>query len=166
MTSPIQIWTSAAHHPAFRCGGWASLRLGQGPTTGHAGGARNTTAARMALAGLVSALRDLPARAGSAPHAPITIHTTSPDLASWTGFLASLSQPTRSGAAPEEDLDLWAQISTTSKGYQLSLARTPLLPDTPIAFAAAWAELAMDKAKAAGPFTAPIPKPNLAKIRF
>jgi hypothetical protein len=36
-------------------------------------------------------------------------------------------------------------------------------PRTPCAFAAAWAELAMDKAKATGPFSAAIPKPNLAK---
>jgi hypothetical protein len=37
-------------------------------------------------------------------------------------------------------------------------------PKTPLAFAAAWADLASDKAKMAGAFNAAIPKPNLAKI--
>ena len=35
----------------------------------------------------------------------------------------------------------------------------------PAAFAQAWANLAMDKAKAAGAFTAAIPKPNLARVK-
>ena len=43
------------------------------------------------------------------------------------------------------------------------LVRVAAGPRTPTAFAAAWAELAMDKAKATGPFAAAIPKTNLAK---
>jgi len=155
VTDPIQIWTCAAHHAAFRCGGWAHVRLAQGQVSGEAGGARNTTAPRMGLAGLVSALRGLPA-AGS-----IRIHTTSPDLLALAGILTG--QPPQD--APSEDLDLWAQILVASKGRSLSVVRAPLQPDTPIAFAAAWADLAMDKAKSTGPFTAAIPKPNLTKIR-
>jgi hypothetical protein len=36
-------------------------------------------------------------------------------------------------------------------------------PRSPTAFAAAWAELARDKAKMTGAFSAPIPRTNLAK---
>ena len=67
-------------------------------------------------------------------------------------------------AHPEEDLDLWAQVATASKGYRLEIVRVPAKPDTPTAFADAWANLAMDKAKSTGPFTAAIPKANLANV--
>ena len=157
MTSPILIWTCAAYHPVYRCGGWASVRVGQGPVFGVAGGERNTTASRAALAGLAAGLRDLPL-AGA-----ISILTTSPELAGFADFIASLGAPTQV-AAPEEDLDLWAQVATGARGRRLSLVRTPLDPGAPIAFTAAWADLARDKAKASGAFTAAIPKPNLAKI--
>jgi hypothetical protein len=160
MSSPIRIWTSAAHHPAFRCGGWANVRVSQGLVSRVAGGDRYTTAPRMALAGLVSALRNLPA--GSAAGGPVSIHTSSPDLASFAGLLAGPS--TEAEAAPEEDLDLWAQILTASKGRRLDVHFAPVQPDMPTSFTAAWAELAMNKAKATGPFTAAIPKLNLAKI--
>jgi ribonuclease HI len=153
MSTPMQIWVCAAHHPAFRCGGWASVRADRGQVVGAAGGERNTTAARMALAGLVSALRGLPA---SHDQESIRIQTTSPDLASLTAVLAGR-------ARPDEDLDLWAQIATASKTHHLDVVRVSLDPDTPTAFATAWANLAMDKAKATGPFTAAIPKANLAK---
>jgi hypothetical protein len=157
MTGPIQIWTCAAYHPAYRCGGWAFIRVGQGPVTGAAGGERHTTAPRMALSGLLSALRDPPSEPASA--SGFSIATTSPELAPFAGFLANLGAP-----GPEEDLDLWAQIVTAAKGRPLKLVRTPLEPRTPAAFVAAWADLARDKAKASGPFTSAIPKPNLAKI--
>ena len=149
---PSQIWVSAAHHSSFRCGGWASLRRHDGAVTGAAGGERNTTAQRMALAGLVSALRGLPPGADQV----IRIQTTSPEAGSLAEVLAGRAQP-------EDDLDLWAQIATASRGYRLELARVAAKPDTPTAFADAWANLAMDKAKATGPFTATIPKANLAK---
>ena len=138
MTTPLQIWVCAAHHPAFRCGGWAWLRRNQGEVAGAAGGERNTTAGRMAISALASALRGLPQGhdLGS-----IRVQTTQ----------------------PEEDLDLWAQIAIAAKSYRLDLVRVPVDPKTPTAFAAAWANLAMDKAKATGPFTAAIPKTNLAK---
>src|ERR1700723_135186 len=121
MSTPMQIWVCAAHHPAFRCGGWASLRADRGQVTGAAGGERNTTAVRMALTGLVSALRGLPAGhdLGS-----IRIQTTSPDLGSLNAVLAGRAQP-------DEDLDLWAQIATASKTYRLDLVRVPPDPDTP-----------------------------------
>ncbi len=153
MTTPLHVWLCAAHHPAFRCGGWAWLRVDQAGVTGGAGGERSTTAGRMALAGLVSALQGL--SAGPAPR-PIRVQMTSSELEVLPGVLAGRIQP-------DADLDLWAQIAKSALADRLELARVPLDPATPTAFVAAWANLAMDKAKATGPFAAAIPKTNLAK---
>ncbi len=153
MTTPAQIWIGAAHHPAFRCGGWASLCVAAGQVSGAAGGERNTTPGRMALAGLVSALRGLPL--GTGPGS-VRILMTGAELAMLPEVLAGRAQP-------EEDLDLWAQIAKAAETWQLDLMRVALDPATPTAFAAAWANLAMDKAKASGPFAAAIPRSNLAK---
>ena len=38
MTEPTEIWICAAHHPAFRCGGWAFVRRIKGQLSGVAGG--------------------------------------------------------------------------------------------------------------------------------
>jgi hypothetical protein len=46
----------------------------------------------------------------------------------------------------------------------IQLVRLAPDPKTPLAFAAAWADLAGDKAKMSGAFNATIPKPNLAKV--
>jgi len=151
MTEPTEIWICAAHHPAFRCGGWAFVRRIKGQLSGVAGGDRYTTARRMALAGLAAALRDLPAG-----ETDILVETTSPELSTLARVLAGRGEE-------EEDLDLWAQVAAAAKGRQVALARVAAEPRTPCAFTSAWAELSMDKAKAAGPFTAAIPKPNLAK---
>jgi hypothetical protein len=155
----LRIWTCAAYHDAYLCGGWASLRAGGGQIIGAAGGERRTTASRMALAGLAAALRDLP------PGSDIAIRTTSPDLARFAGLLASLGQtPQTATPPPEADLDLWARIITAATGRRLTLIPTPLEPDGPLAFATAWANLARDKAKTSGPFAAPIPRANLSKV--
>jgi ribonuclease HI len=158
MTNPIRLWTSAAYHPAFRCGGWAFVREAGGQLSGGAGGERYTSAGRMALAGLAAGLRDLPAGA-----APLAVSTSSPELAAFAGVLARLGQ---AGAAnsPDEDIDLWAQILAAARGRAVGLIRAAAEPGTPGAFTAAWAELARDKAKATGPFAAAIPKANLAKV--
>jgi len=158
MTSPVKIWLSAAFLPVYRCGGWASVRVSDGQRSGLAGGERNTTASRVALSGLVAALRDLP------PGAVVDVRTTSPELAPFAAVIASLGTQTPA-AAPEDDLDLWARIIAASAGRRLSLVRTPVDPAAPTAFAHAWAELARDKAKATGAFTSAIPKPNLAKVQ-
>jgi len=157
MTGTIRIWTCAAFHPAYLCGGWASVRGGGGPVAGAAGGERRTTASRMALAGLAAGLRDLP------PGGEIDIRTTSPELARFADLLASGGQK-RQTSPPDEDLDLWAPIITASAGRRLTLILTPLEPGGPTAFTTAWAELARDKAKTGGSFTAAIPKANLAKV--
>jgi ribonuclease HI len=158
MNGAIKIWLCAAFSPVYRCGGWASVRVHQGGRSGLAGGERNTTAGRTALAGLIAALRDLP------PGAVVEIQTTSPDLAAFSGVIAGLGTQTQA-IPPTEDLDLWAQIIAASAGRRLTLVHAPGATGTPLAFAAAWAELSRDKAKATGGFTAAIPKPNLAKIQ-
>ncbi|MDB5460577.1 MAG: hypothetical protein JWO72_2318, partial [Caulobacteraceae bacterium] len=68
--------------------------------------------------------------------------------------------------APTEDLDLWAQLVTAARGRTLAFSAAPRGPQTPAAFLAAWAEVGQDKAKAAGRFSAAIPKPNLAKLNL
>jgi len=153
--SPIRIWTQSSHHLAFRVGGWAHVRQHEGALTGAAGGARDTTAERAALAGLVEALKNL-------PPGPLAIHTDSPQV---LGPVRALAMGDPGATPPESDLDLWAPIATGLKGRDLTFVRVAPTPETPQAFAAAWAELARDKAKAQGPFVSPIPKPNLAKVR-
>lgn len=153
MSDPIRIWLAVDHHAAFRCGGWAFVRQAAGAASGAAGGDRHVTAERNELAGLAAALADL-------PPGPLEIHTASPRLLSAGAAIAG----TAAGEdAPAEDLDLWARIATAARGRAVRLVRADPAPKTPAAFAAAWADLARDRAKAKGPFTAPIPKPNLAK---
>jgi hypothetical protein len=66
------------------------------------------------------------------------------------------------GETSPEDLALWAQLAAALKGRQIRFAAETTRPRTPSAFAAAWAELARDKAKTR-PFRAAIPKVNLAQ---
>ena len=145
----VSLWTASVHHPGFRCGGWASVRVIGVLASGFAGGARATSASRMALSGLVAGLRDLP------PATAVTIHTAATELSSLREVLAGRLQP-------DEDLDLWAQIAAATSGRTVSVVHASAAKD-PLAFAAAWAELAMDKAKMSGPFSAAIPRGNLAK---
>jgi hypothetical protein len=156
MTVGTRIWVCVAHHTGFRCGGWASLVSQQGRIAGAAGGERNTTAGRMALAGLAWALRGVQSQPATAADGPIVVQTTSPDLAPLIDVLAGRLQP-------DDDKALWAEIAAAAAGRRLEVVRSPPRPETPLAFAKAWADLAMDKAKAAGAFTAAIPKANLAK---
>ena len=157
MNGATKIWLCAAFSPVYRCGGWASVRVHQGGRSGLAGGERNTTAGRIALAGLAAALRDLPSGA------VVEIQTTSPKLAVFSGVIASLGTGAQT-TPPADNLDLWAQIIAASAGRRLTLVHAPGAPATPLAFAAAWADLSRDKAKASGAFVAAIPKPNLAKV--
>ncbi len=158
LTEAVTIWTCATHHPAFGCGGWAYVRLDRGQRTGAAGGERRTTARRMALAGLSAAVRDLADAKAVAPAAAIRVRTSSVDLAAFSRVLAG------EDADITEDLDLWAPILSARRSRRISLSRLTVQPDSPLAFTSAWAELAMDKAKAAGAFTSPIPRANLARI--
>lgn len=157
MTTPTQIWTRAVRHPAFECGGWAFVRSGS-ELLGQAGGARNTTVQRMVLSGLTASLKDL-------PPGPVDLDLGDRRIAQVTAKILSGGELTEA-EQPEEDLDLWAQMTTALKGRKVTFKLGALTAGGPAAFAQAWADLAMDKAKAAGPFTASIPKPNLAKLRF
>lgn len=160
MTSePIRIWARAAHHKAFKCGGWAYVRAGA-DLTGQAGGERNTRPERMALAGLAAALKDLPA-------GPLAVELGDTALFRAARKLAT-GQPFAEDEAPTEDLDLWAQLATGFKGRAVTfkLGQPTGFAGDPGGFAQAWADLGMDKAKAAGAFASAIPKPNLAKLKL
>jgi len=158
MTEPLRIWIRASHHPAFRVGGWAWVRAAGAETSGQAGGARNVTAGRTSLAGLAAALKDLPA-------GPVALDLADPTLARAVRTIAA-GQPFAEDQAPSEDLDLWAQLATALKDRAVTLGTSQPSAGSPAAFAQAWADLARDKAKAAGPFAAAIPKPNLAKLKL
>jgi ribonuclease HI len=151
---PVRVWLEVAHQAAFRIGGWAFVRLNAGEVSGTAGGERRIGPERTGLAALAAALSDL------AQGASVELHTASPLV---------LAIPRRiAGAAagetpPSENLDLWAQAATTLGRVGLVVRRAEPAPRTPTAFAAAWADLACERAKDKGAFTAAIPKPNLAK---
>jgi len=154
MNAPVRIWLEVAHHPAFRVGGWAFVRLAADAVSGTAGGERRIDPERTYLAAMTAALHDLP------PGASVELHTSSPHV---------LAIPRRIAAAeagenpPADNLDLWAQAATTLRGLGVIVRRTELTPRSTSAFAAAWADHARDRAKDRGAFTSAIPKPNLAK---
>jgi len=143
-----------AHHTAFRVGGWAFVRLAAGEVSGTAGGEGRIDVERTGLTALAAALADLP------PGAAVELETASPQV---------LAIPRRIAAAeagenlPIENLDLWAKAATAIGRVRLVVRRADAAPKTPAAFAVAWADLARDRAKDKGPFTAAIPKTNLAK---
>ena len=156
MSIPTRIWIQSSHHLAFKCGGWAYVRQDAGGLSGQAGGDRYTTPLRMALTGLVAALKD-------APKGPVAIHIDSAEVVRVGSMLAKGLEP-QGDEAPEGDLDLWAQLAAALPGRPASFTRSGPDPKTPGAFAGAWADLARDKANAKGAFASSIPKPNLAKV--
>ncbi|THD64964.1 hypothetical protein [Phenylobacterium sp.] len=152
MSVNIRIWVEIAHQPAYRAGGWAYVLAEGGARSGAAGGERSAEAGRIALAGLAQALAATPAGA------VVVVRSASP---------AVLAIPKRLAAAetepPEEDLDLWAPLTKALAARQVRFAPDTAQLRTPSAFAAAWADLARDKAKTK-PFRAIIPKANLDKV--
>jgi hypothetical protein len=162
-------WLAIAHHTAFRCGGWAYVTTSGGALVGAVGGERRVTRARTAMLGVEAALRSLAAQGAAAQDA--TIYTLDAELITLAPVLATPQSPLPPAVQAlrdtyaGDDATLWTQISkamTTSKA-----ALRPFEPPTgPMAdFIAAWAELAQDKAKATGTFTAAIPKNNLSKLK-
>jgi len=127
--------------------------LAAGEASGRAGGDRRTTRARMALTGFLSALKDLP------PGAPLAVVAPRPDALVLHALLKPPADP------PADDANLRAELATALGGRAWTLAVGDPAGPTPMAFAAAWADLASDKAKAAGAFTNAIPKTNLAKMK-
>lgn len=111
-------------------------------------------AERAALAGLIAALK--PAPAGRA----VELQTSSEVLLAAPGRIAAA----QAGQDPPIDnLDLWAQAQVALASRPVRMLRAQPASGAPPAFAAAWAELARDRAKDRGPFAAPIPRANLAK---
>jgi hypothetical protein len=153
MSDIIRLWVEISHHAAFRSGGWAFVRAEGSALTGAAGGERAPAPDRIALAGLIAAMKDLPAGR------VIEVRSATPLIGATSRRVADLEA---GGEAPADDLDLWAQVATALKTHRVRFGAAANQPRTPTAFAAAWAELARDKAKTS-PFRAAIPKANLMK---
>jgi hypothetical protein len=153
MSDNIRIWVEISHQPAFRAGGWAFVRAEGRVLTGAAGGDRLASPDAVALAGLLAALADLPAKA------PVEVLSSARPVA---GAACRLAEIQAGGEALPEELALWAQLSVMLAARPAHFTVAAAQPRTPTAFAAAWAELARDKAKTR-PFKAAIPKVNLAK---
>ena len=153
MAEPIRIWLQTSHHAAFAVGGWAFVRAEGGVVTGLAGGERRATAERMALAGLAAALK-------SPPAGPVEVRTACPLV---RAIPARIAAAAAGEDVPDDNLDLWAQVMSQLKTGTVRILRVTDAPRTPTAFAAGWALYARDKAKDTGPFSAAIPKANLAK---
>mgnify|MGYP001554890785 CR=1 FL=1 len=153
MSDNIRIWVEISHQPAFRAGGWAFVRAEGRALSGAAGGERAASPDAVALAGVLAALADLPANAA------VEVLSATPQIARLGRRGAELEA---GGEAPTEDLALWAQIAALMRARAIRTGAAASQPRTPTAFAAAWAELARDKAKIK-PFRAAIPKANLAK---
>lgn len=154
MPAPVRIWLEVAHHAAFRIGGWAFVRQLAGAVSGTAGGEPRIDPERSALAAVLAALSGLPAAAA------VELHASSPAVLAIPGRIAAAG----SGENPPTDnLDLWARTAAALKSVDIVFH--PALPAAggPTAFAAAWAEFALRRAKDRGAFSAPIPKVNLAK---
>jgi hypothetical protein len=153
VTAPVRIWLEISHHAAFRVGGWAYVRADEQAISGHAGGDRRIDLERAALVGLLAPLRATVAR-------PVALYTASAGV---LAIPARISAAQAGEQAPTENLDLWAEAMTALASGAVQLIRAAATAGTSGAFAAGWAEFARDKAKDKGAFTAPIPKPNLAK---
>lgn len=151
-----RIWIQTSHHAAFKCGGWAYVRADAGVATGQAGGARYVTPDRIALSALIAALK-------GAPAGEISIQMDNRSVAIVAARIAA-GRPPEGDEAPVEDLDLWAALTAALAGRKASFALAAPSKATPTGFAAAWAELARDKANAQGAFVSAIPKTNLAKV--
>lgn len=150
------IWIQTSYHEAFKCGGWAYVRSQAGAASGQAGGERYTSPERMALTALLAALKE-------APKGPASIQIDNGAVARAAALIAA-GRPPQGDEAPAENLDLWAALTTALAGRQPAFAVAAPSKASPTGFAAAWAELARDKANAQGAFVSAIPKPNLAKV--
>lgn len=150
------IWIQTSYHQAFKCGGWAYVRSHDKIASGQAGGDRYTTPERMALTALLAALKDLSKGAVSIQIDDAAVARTAAQIAA--------GRPPQGDDAPAENLDLWAALTAALAGRQPTFAIAGPSKASPTGFAAAWAELARDKANAQGAFVSAIPKPNLAKV--
>jgi len=150
--SQIRIWIAASHDAAHLNGGWAFVRAGA-EVYGAAGGDRRTTRVRTALSGFAASLKDVPTGASLSVVAP------RPDAMVLHQLLKPPAEP------PTGDVDLRAVLQAVLKGRTWTLAVGDPDALTPFNFAAAWADMASEKAKMGGAFTAAIPRTNLAKAK-
>ena len=148
----MRIWIAASHNAVHRNGGWAFVRTGV-ELVGMAGGERRTTRARAALIGFAAALK------GTAAGETLAVVASRPDALVLHTLLKSPKEP------PTEDLDLRASLAKALEGRTWTLAVGDPDAPTPFNFAVAWADMASEKAKMGGAFSAAIPKTNLAKVR-
>lgn len=149
MPTPTRLWLCATHQKAFQNGGWAWVRASGAEVTGQAGGDRRTTPARAAMAGLLAALKDVKGE--------VVVHAPAAEAATLAPLFATPWEPIED----EEALSAQVVAILAGRARLVKLAE----PGSPLAFARAWSDLAADKAKAAGAFTAAIPKTNLAKVQ-
>jgi ribonuclease HI len=154
----IHIWAHGQCGPRGY-GGWAWVKASSAGVNGAAGGERGATNARMELAAVVEALRQAPEKT-----APIVVHTNSRTVAVTAAANLPIWQ-TGQGGEDLENWDLWSKIAVVAAqhGGPVSFVHAEAGGKDPTGFTAAWADLACDKVKALGPFSAAIPKPNLAK---
>ena len=150
----MRLWIAATFDATWKNGGWAFVRVDGGELGGWAGGDRRTSRALMALGALAEAVKDLPP--GVAP----AVVAARPDAL----VLHTLVKPP-ADPPPAEEGAIRAALSKALAGRPWTLAIGDPTALAPLGFAAAWADLAADKAKASGGFRNAIPKPNLAKVR-
>src|SRR4051812_27832449 len=124
MSDIIRIWVEISHHTAFRSGGWAFVRAEGSALSGAAGGERTPAPDRIALAGLIAAMKDLPVGR------VIEVRSATPLVAATGRRVASLEA---GGEAPADDLDLWAQVATGLKAHQVRFGAVANAPRTPTA---------------------------------
>lgn len=158
----LRLWIEIDHQAPYRTGGWAWLLQDGAAVTGAAGGARDVDIAAFGLYALEAALADLPEGAA------VALHLSDAGLIDGVRTMSTRRAAGWVNASGDRDpqAKTWEIIAKALTGRALSLVRTqPADPRTPAGFAAAWAELARDKAKTKGTFKNAIPRPNLAKIR-
>jgi hypothetical protein len=151
MSDIIRLWVETSYHAAFGWDGWAFVRADRGGLMGKAGGQRASSEPAVALAALAEALAGLPATAEVRLTSASALVVRAPALA---GLGA--------GDATPDDAAFWSGLRPLLTGRRVTFASASVAPRTPTAFTAAWAEQGRDKAKARGPFSAVIPRSNLA----
>jgi hypothetical protein len=164
----LKAWLAVTHHTAFRLAGWAHVSLRDGTLTGAVGGDRRISRPRANLAALDAVLRALAPEIDKGGQALIL--TAAPDLVPLATALAQPpadhSEAVKAALEPyrAEDPALYARVAQAAAKGAFRVARIPPAQSIAQDFLASWAEVGLDKAKATGPFTAAIPKPNLAKL--
>lgn len=146
-----QLLIAVDFNPTYACAGFAYVRM-DAPPVGAAGGQRRTTPWRAAIDGLTAGL--------SANPGPAVVVTANARVANLVPALRANTPPEGLDA---QEAKAWVVLAKVAAGRALGYA--PAKPGAAnAAFCAAWAELARDRAKDRGDFTAAIPKPNLAKL--